>query len=181
MEHRSYRENVDVKVHLSMEHIVQTVCANTAFVQPTQLHHSVIVIMDVDAQHGARGLGFCAIYAIPLIQNVKDNANQIFLVQNVRERVLQIYHMITITMFAILCVPQVENVTHAMDMVHVKMAFANATLIGLTMVEKIVYDHVRVRQRAMAMAPVNCTVILPGAYAKRVGMDPNVISHVPEC
>jgi hypothetical protein len=180
----SFRESADVKVHPSMAHIVPTVCANMVFVQPTPRHHLAIAIMAVDAQHGARDLGFCVIYVIPMIQltePVKHNANQSFLVPNVREHVTPNYHTITMTKCVTLCALRVVNATHVVAMEHVKMDFVSVIQTGSTMVEKNVYKRVRERRCVVVMEHVNFMAIHPVVYVNVGGTVKTVIYHVRGC
>jgi hypothetical protein len=181
---RSYRGSVDVKVHLSMAPIVPTVYVNTAFVRPTPRHHLVIVITGVDAQHKARGLDFCVIYAIQKIQlteHVGANANLNFLVQNAKGFVTPIYHTITATKCATRCDHREANAMHATVTEHVKMDFVSVIQTGSTMVEKNVYRPARVHRYVVVMEHANCMGIRPGAYVNEVGMVKTVIYHVRGC
>jgi hypothetical protein len=184
MELHSFRGSVDVKVHPSMAPIVPTVCANMAFVQPTPRHHLAIAITAVDAQHGARDLGFCVIYAIPMIQltePVKHNANRSFLVPNAREHVTPNYHTITMTKCVTLCALRVVSATHVVAMEHVKMDFVNVIQTGSTMVEKNVFKRVRELRYVVDMVHANFMVIHPVVYVNEGGMVKTVTCHARGC
>ena len=108
-------------------------------------------------------------------------ANQSFLVPDVSEYVMRILHTITTTAFVIQCVHRVGPVAPVMGTELAMMGSVIVTPIGSTMDVGNVSKLAPVRLFVQVMAHANYTAIHPGVYVKMVGMDPNVISHVPEC